>query len=457
MAKMRQLASQGPAERILRSFQEFAKIEAAGGILLLVCTAAALVWANSPWADTYFSLWQTKVTVGVGEFMLSKPLWLWINDGLMAIFFFVVGLEIKREVLVGELNSLRKASLPIAAALGGALVPAGIYTAFNAGTPGARGWGIPMATDIAFALGVLMLLGHRVPFALKVFLTALAIVDDILAVLVIAFFYTAEISRMSLALGAGFLALLVVANGAGVRHPLVYALLGVGLWLAFLKSGVHATVAGVLLAMTIPARARIHAEEFLVQSWAVLEDFERAGKSGSSGLISADQHDAVHTLEKMCEHVATPMHRLEHALHPWVTFAIMPIFALANAGVSLSGDLSSAVTDPISLGIIVGLVVGKQVGIVLFSWIAVRSRLAALPSQVGWRHVYGVGWLGGIGFTMSLFIANLAFGDSPLLSRAKIGILTASLVAGIVGYALLRKIGSQPEHTMRGPEGESSA
>ncbi len=428
-----------PIERFLRPFQEFAELEASGGILLLVCTVVALVWANSPWADTYFSFWRTTVTVGFGEFLLSKPLLLWINDGLMAVFFFVVGLEIKREVLVGELNSARKAALPIVAALGGALVPAGIYMAFNAGTAGSPGWGIPMATDIAFALGVLALLGPRVPFALKVFLTALAIVDDIIAVLVIAFFYTAEISWTSLAIGAGFLLLLGTANWAGVRHPLVYALLGIGLWLAFLKSGVHATVAGVLLAMTIPARARINTEEFLAQGRALLDEFERAGESGESILTNADRRAVLHTLETTCERVAAPIERFEHALHPWVTFAIMPVFALANAGVALGGDVSAAVTSPISLGIIVGLVVGKQVGITAFSWLVVRSGFAVLPGDVTWRHIYGAGWLAGIGFTMSLFIASLAFGDSPLLDLAKIGILTASLSAGAVGWMILHR------------------
>lgn len=439
MTQIKQPPPRLPTERLLRPFQEFARIEASGGILLLVCTVVALAWANSPWAGTYFSLWQTKLTVGFGEFVLSKPLLLWINDGLMAIFFFVVGLEIKREVLVGELDSVRKAALPMAAALGGVIVPASIYITINAGTPGSSGWGIPMATDIAFALGVLALLGQRVPLALNVFLTALAIVDDIVAVLVIALFYTAQISWVSLAIGAGFLVALVAVNWAGARHPLVYALLGIGLWLAFLKSGVHATVAGVLLAMTIPSRARINTDEFLAQSRAVLDEFERAGESGQSVLTNADRQDALHALETTCERVAAPMQRLEHALHPWVTFAIMPVFALANAGVALGGDLSAALTNSISLGIIVGLVVGKQAGISLFSWLAVKSRLATRPDEVTWQHVYGASWLGGIGFTMSLFIAGLAFGDSPLLDSAKIGILAASLMAGVIGWFILNR------------------
>jgi NhaA family Na+:H+ antiporter len=405
---------------------------------LLLCTVVALVWANSSWANTYFNLWQTRITVGFGTAVLAKPLLLWINDGLMAVFFFVVGLEIKREILVGELASPRQAALPIAAALGGMLVPAALYFIINAGTESAAGWGIPMATDIAFALGVLALLGNRVPLALKVFLTALAIVDDIGAVLVIALFYTAEISLTSLLIGAVFLVCLVIANLAGARHPLIYALLGIGLWLAFLKSGVHATVAGVLLAMTIPSKAPINTDEFLSRSRAMLDDFERTGESGDSVMTNAARQAALHTLERTCEQVATPMQRLEHALHSWVSFAIMPVFALANAGVSISGEFLATLTSRVSLGVALGLIIGKQVGILLFSWLAVRSRLAVLPHTVTWRQIYGAGWLGGIGFTMSLFIAGLAFVDASLLSAAKVGILTASTIAGIIGWLLLR-------------------
>jgi NhaA family Na+:H+ antiporter len=428
------------AKQILRPFQEFMRTSASGGVILLLCTVAALVWANSPWASSYTDLWQTRLSIGLGSFVLAKPLLLWINDGLMAIFFFVVGLEIKREILIGELSSVKQAALPIAAAFGGMIVPAAIYFTLNIGTAAEAGWGIPMATDIAFALGILALLGDRVPLALKVFLTALAIVDDIGAVLVIALFYTAEISWMSLATGGVILILLMAANLLRIRHWLVYAVLGAALWLAFLKSGVHATVAGVLVAMTIPARARIDAGEFLYNSRAALEEFERAGASGDDVLTSDDQQAAVQALEDGCEAVATPLQRLEHALHPWVTFAIMPVFALANAGVTIGGDFSAALTSSLSLGVIAGLVAGKQVGVTLFTWLAVRSGLATMPESMTWRQVYGVSWLAGIGFTMSLFIASLAFGDSPFLSTAKVGILTASLIAGIVGWIILRKV-----------------
>lgn len=332
--------------------------------------------------------------------LLAKPLHFWINDGLMALFFLLVGLEIKRETLVGELASFRKAALPIAAAFGGMIVPAGLYVVFNHGGPGAAGWGMPMATDIAFALGVLALLGDRVPTSLKVFLAALAIADDIGAVLVIAFFYTAQISWLSLGVGSLFFVALLTANRAGARHLLIYAILGVGLWLAFLQSGIHATVAGVLLAIAIPARQR-------TTNRAVLTSNE------------------------------SPMLRLEHALIPWNRYLIMPVFALANVGVALGGGAARSVVAPVSLGVICGLVIGKPTGIVLFSWLATRTRLAAMLDGIGWRQIVGVGMLGGIGFTMSLFIANLAFGEAHVLETAKVGILVASVVSGIAGAIVL--------------------
>ncbi|PKO12163.1 MAG: Na+/H+ antiporter NhaA [Chloroflexi bacterium HGW-Chloroflexi-10] len=424
------------AERLLRPFQEFMHKEASGGILLLVFTVIALIWANSPFADRYVNLWQTQLTIGIGSFVLAKPLLLWINDGLMAVFFFVVGLEIKREVLVGELASLRQAALPLLAAVGGMLVPALIYAAFNSGKAGASGWGIPMATDIAFALGVMALLGKRAPLPLKIFLTALAIVDDIGAVLVIALFYTAEISWLSLAAAAVFLILLVIVNRLGVRHPLVYTILGIGLWVAFLKSGIHATVAGVLLAMTIPTKARIKSKEFVKHGRVVLGDFERA----EDGLdtTNGNQQAALQELETIVKRTSAPLQRMEHALHPWVAFFIMPVFAFANAGVAFGDEFVSAFTNPITLGVVAGLVIGKQVGITAFAWLAVKGKLADLPVGVTWLQIYGASCLAGIGFTMSLFIAGLAFGDSPALSTAKVGILAASLIAGFLGWIILR-------------------
>ena len=391
-----------PIQRLVRPFQEFADLEASGGLLLIGCTVAALIWANSPFAGSYFHFWHMDLTFGRIGGLLAKPLHFWINDGLMALFFLLVGLEIKREILVGELASFQRAVLPIAAALGGMIVPAAFYLLFNHGGPGAAGWGIPMATDIAFALGVLALLGSRVPTSLKVFLAALAIADDIGAVLVIAFFYTERISWISLGVGGVFFVALLAANRAGMRHLLIYAILGLGLWVAFLQSGIHATVAGVLLAITIPARQR----------------------TASRAVLTSNE---------------SPMLSLEHALIPWNRYLIMPVFALANAGVALGGGAARSVVAPVSLGVIFGLVIGTPIGIVLFSWLATRTRLAAMLDGIGWRQIVGVGMLGGIGFTMSLFIANLAFGDGTALETAKVGILVASVVSGIAGAIVLVK------------------
>ncbi len=427
-----------PLEKFVRPFKAFARLEASGGILLIGCTVVAMLWANSPWAASYFHLWHAELTFGFGNAKHSASLHFWINDGLMALFFLLVGLEIKREALVGELTSLRKAALPVAAALGGMIVPALFYAMFNHNGPGAAGWGIPMATDIAFALGVLALLGDRVPASLKVFLAALAVADDLGAVLVIALFYTAKISWISLAIGGGFLTALVVMNRAGARHPLIYALLGLGLWLAFLQSGIHATVAGVLLALTIPARQRIDGDAFLLRSEKILDDFRHADDSVDANSAHETRSAALQMLEADCERAASPMLRFEHALAPWIKHIIMPVFALANAGVTFgSGDAIKELVQPVSLGIICGLVFGKPIGIVLFSWVATRSGAAALPSGVDWWKITGVGMLAGIGFTMSLFVANLAFGTDHAMETAKVGILAASVVSGIVGSLFL--------------------
>ncbi len=359
---------------VLRPFQNFAALEASGGIVLMAATLAALVWANSPWSTSYEATWQ--------------HLRFWVNDALMTLFFFVVGLEIKRELLIGELASPRRAALPIVSALGGVVVPALIYTALNFGGPGQAGWGIPMATDIAFVIGAMALLGRRVPLGLKIFLTALAIVDDLAAVLVIALFYTSHLSWRAFGAAALCVATLVAMNRLGVRHLLPYLVIGAALWFAVLESGVHSTLAGVLLAMTIP--------------------------SGS-------------------------LYRLEHALHPWVTYCIVPLFALANAGVSFGGGIAQHFAQPITTGAAIGLLLGKPIGIGLASWLSVKSGLAELPAQVTFRHVHGAAWLGGIGFTMSLFIAALAFPAQDLLTSAKIGIFGGSLLSGLTGYAILRR------------------
>jgi NhaA family Na+:H+ antiporter len=425
-------------ERALRPFQDFAHRESSSGLLLLSCTIIALVWANSPWRDAYTHLWEIPITVGVQRYGIRESLHHWINDGLMAVFFFLVGLEIKREMLVGELASLRRAALPLAAALGGMLVPALLYLAVNGSGPGARGWGIPMATDIAFALGALALLGPRIPLALKVFLTALAIVDDIGAVLVIALFYTADLSVIALIWAGVLFVLLLGCNGVGVRHPAPYSLLGIGLWLAFLQSGVHATVAGVLLAFTIPARTRIDANEFLVRSRQALSRFAAAGVAGANVLTSKAHQEALLALEGAAEAAQAPLQKLEDKLHGSVAFGIMPLFALANAGVPLSGG-TQALESPIGLGVILGLVLGKPLGITLFAWLATKVGLAERLTDTSWGMLHGAGWLGGIGFTMSLFIAGLAFESAALLTQAKLGILTASFFAGAVGWFLLRR------------------
>lgn len=424
-------------QTFFQPFLSFFKTEAAGGVLLLAAAVAALVWANSPLAESYAALWGAYVTVGAGAFEISKPLLLWVNDGLMAIFFFVVGLEIKREVLAGELASPRKASLAIAAAIGGMAVPALLYTLVGGDGVRADGWGIPMATDIAFALGVLALVGSRAPLALKVFLTAVAIVDDLGAVLVIAVFYTAELNVTALVISIALVGVLVVVNRLGVQRPSVYGLVGLAVWVAMLKSGVHATVAGVLVALTIPATRRIDEAEFAARAGALLDRF-RAGIAGSPTTPTPDQMAAVHGLEVACEHVETPLQRLEHRLHGLVAFFIMPVFALANAGVALGADVGALVGDAVALGVMLGLVVGKPLGVMLLAFLAVRFGLAALPTGVTWRHVLGVSFLTGIGFTMSIFIATLAFGAGPLLDSAKVGILGASVISGVLGALVLR-------------------
>lgn len=432
--------SSAPIIRITRPFQAFAANKTSGGVLLLACTVGALVWANSPWAASYSALWHTNLTISLAGRALSHDLHFWVNDLLMAVFFFLVGLEIKREVLVGELASVRQAALPIAAALGGVVVPALLYSVLNAGGPGAPGWGIPMATDIAFALGVMTMLGRRVPAGLKVFVTALAIVDDIAAVLVIAVFYTAQIAWDALGGAAVCLVILFVLGRLGARRPLTYVLGGTLLWLLVLASGVHATIAGVALAFAIPSKTPLNFRDFLYRSRAVLNHAERAADPDMRLMTNEEQQAALHGLEEACEKVQPPLHRMEHALHPWVTFAILPLFALANAGVSVGGEMAAIASHPVTLGIIVGLVAGKPIGIMLASWLAVASGLASLPSGVNWRHIHGAGWLAGIGFTMSLFVAGLAFSDETILTTAKVGILAASTCAAVVGSLLLLKI-----------------
>jgi len=360
----------------------------------------------------------------------------------MVIFFFVVGLEIKRELTIGELSSPKRAALPIMAALGGMLLPGAIYTVLSAGTVGASGWAIPTATDIAFTLAILTLMGNRVPFTLKVFFTALAIADDLGAVLVIALFYSQNIHLAGLVAAGIILLALIGLNVAGVRRPLPYSLLGVGLWLAFVESGLHPTIAGVLLAFTIPTRTQARPQAFMAQCIAVLGGVDATSRLNAESNtekkdVSDRQQAAAHTLEAIAERMQTPAQRLEHSVTPWATYLILPLFALANAGVSLSGNVAQAVTSPIGLGIIAGLVLGKPLGITLFSWLAIKIGVAEMPARVTWSQLFSSACLAGIGFTMSIFIANSAFSSATLLSIAKISILTASLLSGMIGAVLL--------------------
>jgi NhaA family Na+:H+ antiporter len=427
-----------PLALALTPLQEFVRTSVSGIGLLLAGAVVALVLANSPLSEGYTRFWNTDLTIGVPGFAITEPLRRWVNDALMAIFFFLLGLEIKREVLVGELRSPRRAAFPIAAALGGAIVPALLFLVLNLGGVGVRGWGIPIGTDTAFALGILSLLGSRVRPVLVVFLTAETIVDDIIAVLVIAIFYTDTISWPALGIAAVLMVLLGVANYAGINHLGVYAVLGLGVWLAIFESGVHGTIAGVLVAMMIPARSWINPSAFLKRSRQLLDEFERSCFIGPSILTNEPQQRVTQTLEQLCEQVETPMTRLEHRLNPWVAFGILPVFALANAGIPVLSGLGEALTNPVTWGVIAGLVVGKPVGIALFSWLAVRVGVAVRPRAIEWSHVAALGFLSGIGFTMSLFITELSFEAGPIADAARVGILLASLVAGAVGYLVLR-------------------
>jgi Na+:H+ antiporter, NhaA family len=412
-------------------FTRFAKMEASGGILLLAATVIALVWANSPWEHSYHTLWEKEITAGIGHTVLTWSRHLWVNDGLMSIFFFLVGLEIKRELLIGELSSFRQAAFPFIAALGGCLVPAAFYLSVNHGNSAANAWGIPMATDIAFALGVLALLGDRVPVSLKLFVAALAIADDIIVVLVIAVFYTAHLNLLYLALGAVVLCISYGANKAGIRNPWVYGFIGIIVWFAVMQSGVHATIAGVMLAFTIPCTGSSGKPRFVAKMQRLVERFDAAKPD------STEAQAALHEMEQQCSLMESPLHRIEHALQPWVSFVIMPLFAFSNAGVHILGKLSVAAKSPVTLGVALGLLVGKPFGITAFAWAAERVKLASRPAAVNWTQIFAASWVCGIGFTMSLFIAALVFSEGSSLDLAKIGTLAASIVAGSVGSLLL--------------------
>ena len=375
--------------------QEFIRLETSGGIILMIAAVLAMIIANSPLATAYDAILGTYIKVGIGSFEIAKPAILWINDGLMAIFFFLVGLEIKREVLAGELSSFDKAILPIMAAIGGMAVPGLIYAIINWGTPeNLNGWAIPTATDIAFALGILALIGSRAPVALKIFLLAIAIIDDLGAIVIIAVFYTSQLSINALTISILGFAVAIVLNRMGIQRTAPYLLVGIVMWVFVLKSGVHATLAGVLIALTIPLKSKNEDEALL--------------------------------------------YKMEHGLHPWVAFLILPIFAFANAGVNFTGIGIDDLLQPLTLGIAVGLFLGKQIGVFLATWIGVKSGIARLPENVTWRHVYGVACLTGVGFTMSLFIGSLAFGDADEMNAVRLGVVLGSVLSGLFGYVLLK-------------------
>ncbi len=421
-------------KRILSPFEQFVHSESTGGVTLIFASIIAFAWANSPWAPWYLDLREIKFGIGLGGWSLEKPLLLWVNDGLMAFFFYLVGLEIKREVLVGELSEPRDATLAVVAAVGGMAVPASIYAAINWGGDGISGWGVPMATDIAFALGMMALLGDRVPLALKVFLTALAIVDDLGAVLIIALFYTSEISVPSLLVAAGALVLAFLYGRLGGRNLKVLAFIGLVVWFFVLQSGVHATVAGVLVALATPIRRKISPKNLRSELRAGLDQGE-----------FEEVEVKVANLERVLGDAQSPLHRLEHLMHPWVAFLILPIFALFNAGVALGGW--AGVTGPVTLGVLLGLLLGKPLGVLGFSWLATKTGIASLPDGVGWREMTGAGLLAGIGFTMSLFVGGLAFDGGGMLESAKLGILAASVISAILGLVVLSR---------RPPEGRGS-
>lgn len=412
-----------------------------GGIILIASTIIAIIWANSGFYNLYHYVWH-EVEMGfiLGDINTVTTVGHWINDGLMALFFFTIGLEIKREVIAGDLSSWKKASLPLAAAIGGMVIPALFYVLVNANNPqNLNGWGVPMATDIAFALGLLAMIGKRVPLSLKVFLTALAVADDLGAVLVIAVFYTQSIDFNELMLGGFFLVVLAGANYLGVRRTVFYALVGfLGVWLAFVFSGVHATIAGVLIAFTIPARSKISETEYVDRLCRLTSVFEWAEKN-KNDLLTKRQLNTLTKIEELSEQAHTPLQKLEHALHPVSSFIILPLFALSNAGVRIEGNIMELILSPISIGIIIGLTLGKPLGIAFAAKIIVWLKISKLPKGMKWSHVYGLGFMAGIGFTMSIFISELAFEVDADKQIAKVGIFVASILSAIIGMIILSR------------------
>jgi NhaA family Na+:H+ antiporter len=425
------------AKIVLSPFERFLKRQSSSGILLLIASVIAMLWSNSSFSDMYFDIWNNKLTLGHGAFRVSEPLILWVNDGLMALFFFVVGLEIKREVMAGELSTIKDLALPLTAAIGGMVVPAIIFVLVVVNTEMAKGWGIPMATDIAFSLGILSLLGTKAPIGLKVFLTALAIVDDIGAILVIAFFYSNDIQWIYLQVAGGLFLVLLIFNYFNLRIVALYFIAGFFVWFCFLKSGVHPTVAGVLVALTIPARRKTKMKDFIAQTEFSLMKFKNAKWPDSKVLLGKEQISAVDCIVESAKKVRSPVQKLENSLSNFTANLVMPIFALANASIVIVADEFNLL-NRVTLGVGLGLLLGKVVGVSLFSWLIVRLGWARLPTGVSWTQIIGVGFLAGIGFTMSLFVTNLAYANAEVINASKIGIVIGSLLAGTIGFIFLK-------------------
>lgn len=441
----------GDEGRAFTPFQWFFNKEVIGSLLLLLASVSAVLIANSGLYGWYDHLLHMDVALLFDRLRISRSLLHWVNDGLMTLFFFTVGLEIKREVMVGELASPKQALLPVIAAAGGMLMPGLIYLAFNAGSPAAHGWGIPVATDIAFSLGAISILGRRLPVGLRIFLTAFAIADDLGAVVIIALFYTQEITTVYLQASGVCVLILLVGNLLWVRWIPFYLVMGVVTWICVMGSGVHATVAGVAVAMLVPARGKYNTIRFVRKVREIIAGFEtdrRIDAAWYSIFLRPDHQNAVHALELACHNVETPLQRLEHALHPWVVYLILPVFAFFNAGLPLQDmPLAEAAANPIALGCTLGLLVGKPLGISLAAYAAVRMGVAALPENVRWPHIVGAGMLGGIGFTMSLFISGLSFSDPMALNLSKFGVLGGSILSAAAGLAFLAAVAARDGRT----------
>ncbi len=429
---------------IKEPINQFIKLETSSSIILFGTTIAALVLANSPLSQDFLGFWKEYITFSLPGFELSKPIYKWINDGLMAIFFFLIGLEIKREVLTGELSHIKKASLPLFAAVGGMIIPAALFTILNKGNAGGEGWGIPMAADIAFSLGILTLLGKRVPPGIKVFLMAFAIIDDLGAVLVIAFFYSTNLIWTNIFVGLGIIVILGLLTRFNYYSKYLFFIAGMIVWILFLKSGIHATIAGVLMALTIPLQRKTNTLSFYRKSKEHLDAFiEECDEKEETAVLSKKQLHIIDDLQELTETTSSPLQNLEHHLHGWVSYLIMPLFALANAGVifSFSGDSNVA----LSVNLAISMIIGNFIGIFTFSWLSIKLNIAELPQNVGFKQLAGVSFLGGLGFTMSLFINSLAYSDPVLIDSAKMGILIGSTIAGILGYVTIRLTAKKEE------------